>query len=145
MTEQAPAMFDAEVLFTRWGAELRTALAQTLNGVYLRGSLARQVCTRPAGTTPPALPDGTQQVSFSPGRVTGWTFHLPEGAAGSAMVRLYDGTDTSGSLLAGLALVQGQHVSFEHHGIAFTRGLYVGITGAGADGVEGVVYLGATE
>lgn len=144
MTEQAPALFDAETMFARWGAELRAALASTLNGVYLRGSRAVPVCTHP-GTTAAVLKEGTQRISNSPGRCTGWTFAIPEGGAGSAQVDLYDGCDNTGTLIATLVLVQGQHISFEHHGIAFVYGLYADITGAGADAVRGSVYLGATE
>lgn len=143
MTEQTPALFDAEVMFARWGAELRTALASTLNGVYLRGSRAVPVCTHTANG--PLLKEGGQRLSNSAGRLTGWTFAIAEGGAGSAQVDLYDGCDNTGTLIATLVLVQGQHISFEHHGIAFVYGLYADITGTGADAVRGVVYLGATE
>ncbi|NUP79750.1 MAG: hypothetical protein HOV96_19615 [Nonomuraea sp.] len=146
MTEQAPALFDAETLFARWGAELTAALAQTLNGVYLRGSRAVPVCTHPAAGGGPLLAEGVQRISNSAGRLTGWSFNLPTGAAGPAQVDLYDGTDNTGTLLGSISLTAGaSSAPFTHHGIAFVYGLYADITGVGADAVRGAVYLGATE
>lgn len=144
MTEQAEQLLDAEVLATKWGAELRAALSQTLNGVYLRGSRAVPVSTHVAGTGP-VLKEGTQRISNSAGRITGWNFALPEAAAGSAQIDLYDGSDNTGLLLATIILAPAQNQPFNHHGIAFVYGCYADITGTAADAVRGVVYLGATE
>lgn len=143
MTEQAPALFDAETLFAHWGAELRAALASTLNGVYLRGSQAVPVCTHTANG--PLLAEGRQKISNSAGRLTGWTFNVPAGAAGPAQVDLYDGTDNTGTLLASISIEVGKSKELEHHGIAFVFGCYADITGTGADALRGSVYLGATE
>lgn len=145
MTEHGAGELAGQMDYTKWITELRTALAQTLNGVYLRGSRAVPVCTHPAAGGGPLLKEGTQRVSNSAGRLTGWTFDVPTGAAGPAQVDLYDGTDNTGCLLASVSIPVGASKEFTHHGIAFVFGCYADITGVGADAVRGVVYLGATE
>lgn len=146
MSEQGAGELAGQIDYTKWVTELRTALAQTLNGVYLRGSRAVPVCTHPAAGGGPLLKEGTQRVSNSAGRLTGWSFNVPTGAAGPAQVDLYDGTDNTGTLLASISLPVGApSAAFPHHGIAFVFGCYADITGLGADAVRGAVYLGATE
>lgn len=130
--------------YTRWGAELAAAVSQSLNGVYLRGSRPVQVSTHPAAGTGPATSQGTQQISGSAGRCTGWTFRVPISAPGAAHVDLYDGRDNTGQLVGSVTCLAGGSVQFEHHGIAFVYGLYADITGTGADALIGAVYLGAS-
>lgn len=143
--EQPSAELAAQIDYTRWGAELAAAVSQTLNGVYLRGSKPVPVCTHPAAPATPATLYGTQQISGSAGRLTGWTFRVPASAPGAAHVDLYDGRDNTGQLVSSVTVLAGQSDKYEHHGIAFVYGLYADITGAGADALFGNVYLGATE
>lgn len=145
MTENTPAELAASIAITQWGAELTAALSQSLNGVYLRGSRPVPVSTHPAAGTGPATVYGTQQISGSAGRLTGWTFRVPVSAPGAAHVDLYDGRDNTGQLVGTATILAGQSEKFQHHGIAFVYGLYADITGTGADSLLGAVYLGATE
>jgi len=140
-SDELAALFD----YTRWGAEIRTALAQTMNGVFLRGARVQPVATHPASGAGPAVTGGQQLVSSSAGRLVGWNFCVPTGSAGHIRVDLYDGTDNTGTLIASLEVAVGAHHSFEHHGIGFVHGLYVDILGPGADAARGAVWLGATE
>jgi hypothetical protein len=135
----------ASIEFTRWGAELAAAVSQSLNGVYLRGSRAVPVSTHPVAGTGPATSHGTQQISGSAGRLTGWTFRVPISAPGAAHVDLYDGRDRDGQLVGSATILAGASGCYQHHGIAFVYGLFADITGTGADALIGSVYLGATE
>lgn len=145
MTEQTTAELAAQIAYTKWGAELTAALSQTLNGVYLRGSKPVPVSTHPAAGGGPATTYGTQQISGSAGRLTGWTFRVPVSAPGAAHVDFYDGRDNTGQLVGSVTILAGQSDKFQHHGIAFVYGLFADITGTGADSLIGAAYLGATE
>jgi hypothetical protein len=145
MTEQTPAELAASIAITKWGAELTAALSQTLNGVFLRGSKPVPVSTHPVAPGVPATLYGTQQISGSAGRLTGWTFRVPASAPGAAHVDLYDGRDNTGQLISSVTVLAGASNDYQHHGIGFVYGLYADITGAGADSLFGAVYLGATE
>jgi hypothetical protein len=140
-SDELAAQFD----FVKWGAELRASLSQSLAGVWLRGARAVPVSTVPTTGVGPVVSGATQRPSGSAGRLVGWSFNLPEESGGAAQVDLYDGPDANGALVASVSLIPGQSDAFEHHGIGFVYGLYVDITGTGADLVRGAVYLGATE
>lgn len=132
-SDELQAQFD----FVKWGAQLRAELSSSIAGVWLRGAEAR-----PVGT---GVPTGSPRVSNSAGRLVGWSLSQDSAAAGVALVELYDGQDTTGTLVASVTLAVGQSVAFSHHGIGFVYGLFASITGAGAATVRGAVYLGKTE
>lgn len=148
MTEQLSPELQADFDYTKWGAELRAALSQTLAGVWLRGSRPVPIGpTSPAvGGAIPAVAGATKRISNSAGRLTGWSITLASGAPGDALVELFDGTDNTGNLVASIALTNpNTSPAFEHHGIAFVYGLYCEISGTGADYVRGAIYVGTSE
>lgn len=129
-----------EIDYVRWLQQMQTDLAETLGGVMLRGARAVQVGVTTGGTVRP---------STSPGRLVGWSLRVPAFATGPGVVRLRDGQDVNGDIIAAINLPAGQSTTkwLAPGGISFQYGLFVEIvTGGGVEtGIEGAVYLGAAE
>lgn len=143
MSDESPKT-QAEFDYTRWAAELRAELSRSLASVWLRGALPVEIG--------PADQGGTQQLSFSPGRITGWSLRNAD-AANARIVNLRD-RDADGPILATITLPGGTPGESRHYhhaaGIAFVNGLYAEVTDAPGTpvpptGISGAVYLGATE
>lgn len=128
-----------EVDYVRWAMQLQADLAASLGGVMLRGAHPVPIGTAPGGSNRP---------TSSPGRVVGWSIRETGGTSGCVM-RLFDGRDTSGSLLATVqvaaspAAASSQQTWFGNSGISITDALYVDISGTGV--LEGCLYLGAVD
>lgn len=118
--------------FTAIRAEMRHVRDELVsnNGVRRRGALAR-----------PIVNGASMKISVSPGQLAGYS--LAEAAGAAAVVRLRDGIDAGGDVLARINLAANGYADrwFLPHGIAFTAGLYVEVV-SGA--IEGAVYLGPT-
>lgn len=111
----------------------QNAAAPTLHGRPLYGAQALQLDGGDAATS--------QTVSNSPGTLAGYSLRETSGTT-SAVVRLRDGIDTGGQLLATISLAPAESARdwFMPQGIGFANGLYVEVvTGP----VEGVCWLGA--
>lgn len=120
------------------------AYQQMLNGVKtLRAipQIGADPKVIPTNTDPArAYPQGMSgPITLSPGRLAGWSLRETSGAA-TATVRLLDGPDKGGALLAAVALAAGGTANqwLMPGGASYGAGVYVDITGS----VEGVVYLG---
>lgn len=102
---------------------------QSLNGIHRRGAIARSILV---GAGPV-----TQKLSVSAGRLAGYSIRETAGAV--AVVRLRDGVDAGGDLIAPIALAANASSAwwFMPHGISFGAGLFLEVV-AGA--VEGAVY-----
>lgn len=119
--------------YVRWLTQLQADLAQSLGGVALRA--ARPVAIGSA-------PNSSGRPLSSPGRIVGWSIRETAGAA--AAVRLWDGREAGGQLLATVALAASDShtVMPTGGGISVSDALFVEVvTGA----VEGVVYLGGVD
>lgn len=130
----------AEIDYVRWLQQMQTDLAETLGGVMLRGARPVQVGTADGGTP---------RASTSPGRLVGWSLRVPAFSTNPGVVRLRDGQDASGAVLAVVNLPAGQSNTtwLAPGGVSFQYGLFVEIVTGGSveSGVEGAVYLGAAE
>ncbi|NUO44680.1 MAG: hypothetical protein HOV82_21930 [Streptomyces sp.] len=128
-----------EIDFVRWFSQLEGNLAETLGGVLLRA--ARPVQVGDAA--------GAQNLaSTSAGRLVGWSLREATGAA-PGVVRIWDGRDNQGALLACINLGQGASETqwMAPGGVSFQHGCFVEIIAGGglsAD-VEGAVFLGGAE
>ena len=115
-------------------ADLNATLKQS-NQVATTNAAARHY-----GATTTPITGTSQLLSTSPGRLAGWSIRETSGTA-SAVVRLRDGVDASGGLLATISLAAAESARdwFMPTGIGFANGLYIEIvTGA----VEGVCWFG---
>lgn len=120
-----------ELAYVRWLQQMSTDLAESLNGVLLRG----------ARSVPVGLAQGaTARATSSGGRLVGWS--LRETAGAVAVVRLYDGRSTDAPLVAVANLAASASDTTWLGGVSLTEGLFVEVM-SGA--VEGAVYLGAAE
>ncbi|MFC8717782.1 hypothetical protein [Kitasatospora sp. NPDC057198] len=119
--------------YIRWLSQLQADLAESINGVAIRA--ARPV---PIGSAP----GSSARPLSSPGRVVGWSVRETAGAA--AVVRLWDGRDAGGQLLAAISLAASgaQTIMPTGGGINVSDALFVEVV-SGA--VEGVLYLGAVD
>lgn len=108
-------------------AHLHRVVASTA-GVARKGALATPI--RP----------GSFRVVASAGTLAGWSLHETTGAAG-AVVRLHDGVDTSGDVVAAVSLAAGADSTrwLLPHGVGFAGGLFCEVV-SGA--VEGALYTG---
>lgn len=129
-----------ELSFEYLITQLQAAVSQSINGVTLRGSLAR-----PIGSVPPASlkPVG----SGTPGRLMSVEVRETT-TTNPILVRLYDGDQDPDRLLCTIPLAAGAGSLRNYPGVSFTRGITVALTAL--DGVsvplgacEGVVYIGA--
>jgi hypothetical protein len=128
-----------EVDFVRWVSQMQTNLAESLGGVLLRAARPVQV----------GIAGGAQNLaSTSAGRLVGWSLRESTGA-NPAVVRLWDGRDNEGALVACINLGQGASETqwMAPGGVSFQHGLFVEvIEGTGLSvSVEGAVYLGGVE
>lgn len=106
----------------------------------LRGEISTLNGVRQLGINPrPFVAGQTGRLSTSSGRLAGFSIRETTGAA-AAVVRLRDGSDATGDLLATIALLGGASVQawFMPSGVSFGYGLFLEVT-SGA--VEAVVYL----
>lgn len=128
-----------EVDHVRWLMQMQANLAETLHGVMLRGARPVQIGQASGATS---------LVSTSAGRFVGWSVRESTGA-NPAVLRLWDGRNNEGHLLACINLSNGGSNTtwLSPGGVSFQYGLYVEIiSGTGlSDDVEGAVYLGAAE
>lgn len=120
--------------------QLQAAVSQSLNGVTLRGSLAR-----PIGSVPPASmkPVG----SGTPGRLMAVEVRETT-TTNPILVRLYDGPQDGDRLMATIPLASGTGTMRTYPGASFTNGITVVLTAldgtsAPLGACEGVVYIGA--
>lgn len=129
-----------EIDYVRWLQQMQTDLAETLGGVMLRGSRAVQV-----GISDQA----TARASTSPGRLVGWSLRVPAFSTNPGVVKLHDGQDANGPVIAVINLPAGSSKTetLGHAGVSFQHGLFVEIVTGGSveTGIEGAVYLGAAE
>jgi hypothetical protein len=132
--EQEPA---DEIRMVRWLEQMRADVAESIGGVMLRG--ARPV---PLTVLPTVL-------SGSPGRLVGWSLRVPVFSSNPGVVKLRDGRNADGDLIAVINLPAASSVTewMAPGGVSFSNGLYVEIaTGAGLEtGIEGAVFLGAAD
>ncbi|MEN8672572.1 hypothetical protein [Nocardioides sp.] len=125
----------AAVAYTEWLETLRADLAESINGVTLRG--ARPV---PIGITGGA----TKRPLTSPGALVGYAIrNLSEEDEATVRVLFHDGSDANGDVVLPLTLLPGESARdwFGPGGINLTYGLFVDIDGS----VEGSVYLRGVE
>jgi hypothetical protein len=106
-------------------------MAETQRSLRLQGALSRPI-------VPNALNYG------SGGRLVGWSLRA---AGGDVVINLRDGHDTGGDVIATIPLANGTSQTFAApvSGISFAESLYAEVTGAGAAGVVGAVWLGAVD
>ncbi|WP_367575277.1 hypothetical protein [Streptomyces griseoaurantiacus] len=136
---QGPEKATHEIDYVRWLQQMQTDLAETLGGIMLRGARPVQIGTADGATV---------RASTSPGRLVGWSLRVPAFSADPGVVRLRDGQDANGAVLAVVNVAAGKSetVWLAPGGISFQYGLYVEIfSGTGLASVEGAVYLGAAE
>ena len=135
----APEKDTEEIAYVRWLQQMQTDLAESVNGVLLRGARAVQIGTAAGSTARP---------TSAGGRLVGWSLREATGEL-PAVVRLRDGRSTDDVLVAVVNLGQGASETqwMAPGGVSLTEGLYVEIVdGAGLSvDVEGAVYLGAAE
>lgn len=120
----------------RWLAQMRADLAETLGGIMLRSARPLPIGTAAGSSTHPL---------GSPGRLVGWSLRETSGSA-PATVRIYDGQDTGGTLLACIQVAASPSSAsclnlWLGSGVSITNGLYLDITGT----IEGSVYVGAAD
>ena len=118
-------------------ADLNDAMQQLQVGLKTTNAIAR------LGAEPRQVYNGTsQRISNSVGRLAGFSLRETSGTD-VAVVRLRDGIDANGDLLATISLAAAESVRdwFLPGGIAFGAGCYVEIV---SGEVEGVIYLGTT-
>ncbi len=84
----------------------------------------------------------SQKLSSSGGRLAGWSVRETSGAA-PAVLRLRDGVDAGGDILATIALAanQGNSISMPGAGVGFALGLFLELV---SGVVEGAVWIGPT-
>lgn len=134
-----PEKATEEIDYVRWLQQMQTDLAETMGGVLLRGARPVQIGT---------ATDATTRVSSSPGRLVGWSVRTSAFATDPGAVKLHDGTDANGPIIAVINVLEGTSntVWMAPGGVSFQHGLFVEIlSGAGLTTVEGAVYLGAAE
>lgn len=119
--------------FTEWLEKLRANVAQTVDGVVLRGARTVQV-----GSST----NGTPKATTSPSSLVGFALRNTS-AVVSAEVLLRDG-DADGDIVIPLTLAPSESVRdwFGPGGINLTHGLYVDVS-AGA--IDGAVFLRGVE
>jgi hypothetical protein len=128
--EQLAAMLGAIANLNDSMGQLHQGL-KTLNGVRRLGAEPRPVVNGQSG-----------RISNSVGRLVGYSFSETTGAA-PAWVRLRDGSDANGDLIASIKLLAGTSTNpWRGNGISFSYGLFVEVV---AGSIEGVVYLGTTQ
>lgn len=128
-----------EIDFVRWLQQMQTDLADTLGGVMLRGARPVQIGTAAGGTA---------RVSTSPGRLVGWSVRIPALGALPGVLKLHDGQDASGDVIAVINLPAGGSNTtwLAPGGVSFQYGLFAEIVTGGVEpAIEGAVYLGAAE
>lgn len=131
-TVPGPEKDTEEVDYVRWLQQMQTDLAESLNGVLLRGARPVQIGTAAGATNRP---------TSSGGRLVGWSIRETTGTT-PAVLRFYDGRGSDAPLVAVANLAGGGSAThWLGSGISLTEGLYVDITGA----IEGAAYLGAAE
>lgn len=140
MTQNTPPETDEQAL-VRWLGNLRADVAESVNGVLLRG--ARVV---PVGATT-ATPFATARPAAGPGALVG--FSLRNREAGPVTAYLRDGCDAAGPIVAPVQLAAGATTThwFGPGGLNLVDGLFLDCP-AGADGqkaLEGAVYLRGVE
>lgn len=117
--------------------ELFSALGDQL--AQLRGVIHTANAVRLRGTARAFPFTASQRIAMSAGRLHGFSLRETTGAA-SAIVRLHDGFDANGDLIATVSLIAAESVrDWFEGGLAFGAGLYAEIV-SGA--VEGAIYLG---
>lgn len=123
-----------EAEYIRWLSQLQADLAQSIGGVSMRANRAI-----PLGISPGA----TRQPLTSPGRILGWSVHETVGAA-PCIIRLWDGREAGGSLLAiiGCGALSSANVWASGSGINVSDGVYTEIV---SGTVEGVIYIGGVD
>lgn len=131
-----------EIDFTHWLAELRAAVAESVNGNILRGARAVSVS---AGLAPGNREAGTQRPASSAGALVGYALRNPS-LSDPATVLILDGRDANAPVLIPVALPPATSVTqwFGPGGIHFgDAGLFVVQTSE--SGIEGSVFLRGVE
>lgn len=149
---EAPVRDSSELETMRLLAGVMANLADSVNGLTLRGARAIPIGTAPGGTL-------RAQGSGAAGRLVGWSLRESSGTAG-VLVRIFDGHDANGTLLATIPLaaatvgVTGPEFSIETlpgGGVSITDGLVVvlsdplNLTTPATGTVEGSIWIGAAE
>lgn len=127
-----------EMDYLKWLLSMQTDVAETLNGVLLKGA-------RPApfGVVDSSL--GVVRLTSSAGRLVGWSLR-EFGGVNPAVIRLRDSRDTSGTIVSVITLAaNGAQNQWIHPGVSFVDALSAElVTGANLSAsVEGAIYFGA--
>ena len=135
MSDQPP---EQPVQFTEWLENLRVDVAESLNGVILRGARYVTVGTAGLGT------GATQKPASAPGSLAGFAFRNLDLTSGvNTHVIIRDGKN--GETILTVALVNGESARdwFGPGGISFQHGLWLDFVreDAGVAAVEGSVFL----
>jgi hypothetical protein len=131
---------DPQLTFEHLITQLQAAVSQSINGITLRGSLPVPIASASQGTLKP-VGGGTA------GRLMGIEVRETT-TTGTVLIRVYDGEQANGRLLATIPLAAGAGAQRTYPGISFISGLTVVLTAL--DGVsvptgaaEGVLCVGA--
>lgn len=111
-------------------ARYQAGLQETVNALRVTGARAL-----------PLYGSGSQLVSNSRGRVTGYALRETSGA-NPAVVRLRAGRDSGGDLLVPIALTAGQSRTEAVPAVSYGDGLFVEVV---SGTVEGAVFVGAVD
>jgi hypothetical protein len=127
-----------EIDLVRWAMQMRADVAETVGGVMLRAA-------RPVPLT--VLPT---RLATSPGRLVGWSLRIPVFGTNPAVIKLRDGQDAGGDLIAAINLpaASSDTKMLPGGGISFSNGLFVELVTTGGTletAVEGAIYLGAAD
>ena len=131
---------DPQLVFEHLITQLQAAVSQSINGITLRGSLPVPIGTAPQGTSKPVGGGTAGRLMSIEVRETTTT--------NPVLVRVYDGEQANGRLLATIPLTQGAGVQRTYPGVSFISGLTVvqtalDGTSAPLGAAEGVLCIGA--
>lgn len=124
-----------QIQFTQWLESLRVDLAESVNGVALRGARAVAVGSTQGATRKPTTVAGAL-VGFS-------LRNLSEADDATVRVLFHDGSDENADVVLSVSLQPGESVRdwFGPGGINLVNGLFMNIDGD----VEGSVYMRGVE
>lgn len=131
---------DPQLVFEHLITQLQAAVSQSINGITLRGSLPVPIAAASQGTLKPVGGGTAGRLMSLEVRETTTT--------NPVLVRVYDGEQSNGRLLATIPLAAGAGAQRTYPGVSFISGLTVVLTAldgtsAPLGGCEGVLCIGA--